>query len=68
MPEEDGYALIAKLRALPPELGGTVPALALTGFAGEGDEARVLECGFQAFLAKPVESAALLAMAERLLG
>ena len=30
MPEEDGYALLKKIRALPPERGGRIPAIALT--------------------------------------
>ena len=28
MPEEDGYSLIARIRQLPPEKGGQIPALA----------------------------------------
>jgi CheY-like chemotaxis protein len=30
MPEDDGYTLIKKVRALSPEQGGTTPAIALT--------------------------------------
>ena len=33
MPEEDGYELISKIRALPVENGGLIPAIALTGYA-----------------------------------
>jgi signal transduction histidine kinase len=48
MPGEDGYALIRRVRALPPERGGCVPAAALTAYAGAADRARVLAAGFQA--------------------
>ncbi|HZN63895.1 MAG TPA: response regulator [Tepidisphaeraceae bacterium] len=60
MPEEDGYALIQTVRALTPEDGGGVPAIALTAYAREEDRLRSLEAGFQAHLAKPVEPGALV--------
>ena len=34
MPGEDGYSLMAKVRALPADEGGAVPAAALTAYAG----------------------------------
>src|SRR5687767_16038968 len=37
MPDQDGYELIRKLRALPIEQGGAVPAIALTGYASRKD-------------------------------
>lgn len=37
MPEEDGYNLLRKVRQLPPEMGGQIPAIALTAYVGEGD-------------------------------
>lgn len=33
MPEDDGYELVRKVRALDTERGGNVPALALTAFS-----------------------------------
>jgi len=36
MPEEDGYDLIRKMRALPLDQGGSTPAVALTAFAALG--------------------------------
>jgi CheY-like chemotaxis protein len=39
MPGEDGYELIGKVRALPPERGGKVPAVALTAYARRGSTA-----------------------------
>jgi len=48
------------VRALTPEDGGGVPAIALTAYAREEDRLRSLEAGFQAHLAKPVEPGALV--------
>jgi CheY-like chemotaxis protein/two-component sensor histidine kinase len=46
MPQEDGYSLISKVRALPPERGGSIPAAALTAYARVEDRMRVLRSGF----------------------
>ena len=55
MPDEDGYQFMSKVRALPPERGGLVPAIALTGYATRKDRERALAAGYQLHLAKPVE-------------
>jgi PAS domain S-box-containing protein len=55
MPDEDGYTLLRKIRALPPERGGRIPAAALTAFARSEDRVRALAAGFQMHIAKPVE-------------
>jgi signal transduction histidine kinase/ActR/RegA family two-component response regulator len=55
MPEEDGYSLINKIRALDPESGGMIPAVALTGYAGSDDRPRSLSAGYHTHIAKPVE-------------
>jgi PAS domain S-box-containing protein len=55
MPGEDGYELIRKVRALPPERGGWTPAAALTAFARGEDRRRALRAGFQMHVAKPVD-------------
>ncbi len=59
MPGEDGIDLIMKVRALGPERGGDIPAIALTAYARAEDRARVLEAGFQRHIAKPVEPSTL---------
>lgn len=66
MPDEDGFSLIEKVRALDPGQGGETPAVALTVFARPEDETRILEAGFDGYLAKPVESDAFCAMVARL--
>jgi len=62
MAGENGYELIKKIRALPPEQGGLVPAVALTAYAAAADRRRALVAGFQTHLAKPVEPDELLAV------
>jgi CheY-like chemotaxis protein len=37
MPDEDGYSLLRRVRALPPEKGGDVPAIGLTAYARPED-------------------------------
>jgi PAS domain S-box-containing protein len=62
MPGENGYELIRRVRALPAERGGRVPAAALTAYAGPKDRRRALLAGFHTHLAKPVEPDELLAV------
>jgi len=68
MPDEDGYALITKIRALPSERGGHIPAAALTAYARAEDRMRVLRSGFQFHLPKPVDSAELVTVVASLAG
>ncbi|HSQ63596.1 MAG TPA: CheR family methyltransferase, partial [Polyangiaceae bacterium] len=67
MPEEDGYSLLRRIRALGPKRGGDVPALALTALASEADRRSATAAGFQMHLAKPVGIDALLAALVELL-
>jgi signal transduction histidine kinase/ActR/RegA family two-component response regulator len=62
MPGEDGYSLIRRVRALPADEGGTIPAMALTAYARSEDRVQALRGGFQMHAVKPVEPAELLAM------
>ncbi len=62
MPNEDGYALMRKIRELEPELGGRIPAVALTGYARVEDYKQALAAGFQLHVAKPVRAAELIAV------
>jgi PAS domain S-box-containing protein len=59
MPDIDGYALIQQVRALPPERGGQVVAIALTAYAREEDRQRTLAAGFQHHICKPIDPAKL---------
>jgi signal transduction histidine kinase/ActR/RegA family two-component response regulator len=60
MPDEDGYSLINKVRALESESARQVPAVALTAYVRVEDRARALSAGFNMFVPKPVEPAELL--------
>jgi CheY-like chemotaxis protein len=66
MPRLDGYALIRRIRALPPERGGATPAVAVTAYASDEERARALAAGFQAHLAKPLDPADLVVTIARL--
>lgn len=59
MPGEDGYTLIRKIRALDPNQGGKIPAVALTAYAGVQDQRQTLSAGFQVHLPKPVNPSQL---------
>jgi signal transduction histidine kinase len=62
MPAEDGFEFIRKVRQLPPEKGGKIPAVALTAYARAEDRLRVLRSGYQMHVSKPVELAELVAV------
>ncbi len=62
MPDQDGYSLIAGVRARSPESGGDVAAVALTAYARTEDRTRALLAGFNNHVAKPVEPLELLAV------
>ena len=66
MPGEDGYALIAKVRALPPERGGQIPAAALTAYVRGEDRVKVLRSGFHLHVSKPLEPNELVAVVANL--
>jgi DNA-binding response OmpR family regulator len=56
LPEVDGYDLIQRIRRLDPDEDGSIPAVALTGFASMEEKKRVNSAGFDLHLAKPIES------------
>jgi PAS domain S-box-containing protein len=62
MPGIDGFELLARVRALPHDQGGNIPAVALTAFARSEDRLKALEAGFRAHISKPVEPSELIAM------
>jgi len=68
MPGEDGYALISKVRKLPAESGGRIPAAALTAYVRAEDRVKVLRAGFQLHVPKPIEPAELVAVVANLAG
>jgi PAS domain S-box-containing protein len=63
LPELDGYQLLERIRQDGSTHGAAVYAIALTAFAGTDDRRRALRAGYQAHLAKPIDSGDLLATA-----
>jgi PAS domain S-box-containing protein len=55
MPAEDGYSLISRIRKLPRERGGEIPAMALSAFASSDDKQKAFRAGFQKYHTKPFE-------------
>lgn len=55
MPDEDGYSLIRRVRALPDKQHNSIPAIALTAFTRAQDRMRALTSGYQNHVSKPVE-------------
>jgi CheY-like chemotaxis protein len=68
MPEVDGYELIRRIRELAPEVGGRIPAVALTAYGRSIDRIRALSSGFQMHMPKPVEPAELATVVASLTG
>ena len=64
LPNEDGYALIRRVR----EIDGEVPAAALTAYASVDDHKSALAAGFQAHVSKPVEPSDLVLLVASLAG
>jgi CheY-like chemotaxis protein len=67
MPDEDGYSLLGRIRALGEDRGGGVLAVALTALAGDEDRRRARAAGFQAHLAKPVAIDRILSVLAKVL-
>jgi CheY-like chemotaxis protein len=61
LPEIDGYQLLEQVRRKEAADGAGIPAIALTAFARAEDRMRALLAGYQAHLAKPIESTELVA-------
>jgi PAS domain S-box-containing protein len=55
MPNEDGYALMRKIRKLSAQSDTQMPAVALTANARPEDRSRALAAGFQRHMAKPID-------------
>lgn len=60
MPDEDGYSLIRRVRALEDRQSRSIPAIALTAHARASDRLRALSAGYQLHMPKPVEPAELV--------
>jgi PAS domain S-box-containing protein len=63
MPEQDGYALMQRLRESPAH--AAIPAIALTAYTRTDDKLRALALGFTAHIGKPVNPYELMAAIAR---
>lgn len=68
MPHVDGFTLIQQIRALPPEKGGQVPAIALTAYARHEDYQRAIAKGYQRHVTKPLDPEQLVRAVMVLIG
>ena len=66
LPDIDGLVLARKLRA--DVRTQRVPLIAVTAYAMKGDEERALDAGFDAYLTKPIDKAALRELVRRYMG
>ena len=55
MPGLDGLQFLRRMRQLPPERGGQVPAIAITAYYEDFAAAAALEAGFNAYMIKPIK-------------
>ncbi|HEY9617957.1 MAG TPA: ATP-binding protein [Microcoleaceae cyanobacterium] len=60
MPEIDGYMLMRQIRSRCLHASSSIPAIALTAYAGDYNQQQALQAGFQRHIAKPVEPEGLI--------
>jgi PAS domain S-box-containing protein len=68
MAHEDGYHLIAQLRAFSDEHAARIPAIAVTAYARAEDRQRLLLAGYQMHIGKPIEPQELIVGIASLVG
>ena len=70
MPRMDGFATTRLIRGAGSSglINPAIPVVALTGLTGKEDRTRCLEAGMNGYVCKPVESDALIAAIEQVLG
>lgn len=67
LPGEDGYSLLRRIRMLPPDQGGLVPAAALTAHAAPQDRIESIKAGYWDHVPKPIDPPLLLAVVANLI-
>lgn len=65
MPVLDGFGVVRKLRGNP--RFNSLPIVAVTAYAMQGDREKILNSGFDGYLSKPVTSVSLVQELDRLL-
>jgi CheY-like chemotaxis protein len=67
MPNEDGYDLVRRIRALPDARKASVRTIALTAFARDADRRQAVAAGYDSHISKPVDPQHLVATVTALL-
>ena len=67
MPIEDGFSFISRIRLRDERASRCVPVVALTAYAGPEDVRRMLDAGFAAHIAKPVDRSTMASAIAKLL-
>ena len=65
MPEMNGFECTAQIRDWELRTGSHLPIIAMTAHAMDGDEARCLEAGMDAYLSKPIQPDELFDLVDR---
>jgi CheY-like chemotaxis protein len=68
MPDEDGYWLIKQVRALSPNDGGLIPAVAVTGGMDSKERERLLSAGYNKCASKPINPENLIEIIKEIAG
>jgi CheY-like chemotaxis protein len=68
MPEVDGYTATSRIRQLEEGKGIQTPIIAMTAHAMKGDRDRCIESGMDGYMTKPIDTAAMMAEIDRVLG
>jgi len=68
MPEMDGLTATAKIRQAEQKSGAHIPIIAMTAHAMKGDRERCLDSGMDSYLAKPITSAQVADVLDKLFG
>jgi CheY-like chemotaxis protein len=66
MPDFDGCNATATIRARERQTGAHIPILGVTAYSTPADEARCLEAGMDAYIAKPISEQSLLSALQQL--
>jgi two-component system, sensor histidine kinase and response regulator len=68
MPEMDGFAATAVIRARERDSGKRLPIIAMTAHAMKGDRERCLAAGMDGYIAKPITAPELIELLEKFAG
>ena len=60
MPQEDGYSMVARIRKMPANEGGMIPAIALSAFNSAESRQQATDAGFQKYSTKPFDDESII--------